>query len=260
MTISYKKKVKICGVSDTSTLKLCLEQGVDFIGFVFFEKSPRNISFEKASVLNSTFKEFDNKITKKVAVTVDATDEEIDEIMKSLQPHFIQLHGKESQQRVSEIKLKYPDIKIIKAISIANIDDINKAKNYIAHSKVLGVFQRSFHALYKLFKPSLCLNATANGYIAQADYIMFDAKTDESSPLPGGMGKSFDWSLLEAIDDVLGSTPYFLAGGININNVKDAISNTNAYAIDVSSGVESSQGVKDPQKIIELIKLVKNSV
>lgn len=144
---------------------------------------------------------------KAVAVTVDADDVFLDRIMRGMDPDIMQLHGSETPARVAEIKRRF-GLPIIKALSISTTEDI----------------------------------AGVRPYLGAVDRFLLDAKPPKGSDLPGGNGVSFDWSLLR---DAGGDLNYFLAGGLNANNVGDAIRIANPPALDISSGVESAPGVKD---------------
>ncbi|MDX1949513.1 MAG: phosphoribosylanthranilate isomerase [Rickettsiales bacterium] len=235
-------KVKICGIKDKETALFATSKGADFLGFVFFEKSPRNISIDKAieiknSLINSfpckressymdsrirgneNFDKSKIEIPKIVAVLVDADDNFLHELQK-LNPDYIQLHGSETPAKSREIKEKY-NFNIIKAISISEEKDLEKAKEF---SNI-------------------------------ADYILFDAKPPKTSVLPGGNAISFDWKILKNFNP---SYKWFLSGGLNSENISEALSLANPYGLDVSSGVESSAGVKDFTKIEKFLQNSKN--
>lgn len=142
-----------------------------------------------------------------VAVTVDADTDDLDEIVALLKPDMLQLHGSESPDRMLMLKALYA-LPMIKAFSVREADDLLRIDPYI------GI----------------------------ADLFLFDAKPPKGSDLPGGNGISFDWTVMRALDD---SVPYMLSGGLNAGNVADALKETKAPGIDVSSGVESAPGVKD---------------
>lgn len=120
-------KVKLCGFSEEKSLKVALDNGADFIGFVFYEKSPRNINLEQAKKLG----EFVGEKALKVSVTVDADLEFLEKIEKSLKPHYFQLHGNENRQKIIEIKKKFPKIKIIKAIKVEKKSDLDQNIDFV---------------------------------------------------------------------------------------------------------------------------------
>lgn len=142
-----------------------------------------------------------------VAVTVDADSDTLDEIVDQLSPDMLQLHGSESPERVLTVKAVY-GLPVIKAFSVREADDLKKIDPYI------GI----------------------------ADRFLFDAKPPAGSELPGGNGVSFDWNLMHLLD---GGVDYMLSGGLNKDNLAEAIRMTGAPGIDASSGVESAPGVKD---------------
>lgn len=193
-----------------------LDAGADYVGLVFFPRSPRNVTLEQAGEL-ATLARGRSKI---VALTVDPDDRLIETIIKIVAPDFIQLHGREPPQRVAQISQTFK-IPVMKAIKVATVTDA----------------------------------AVALDYRDAASLILFDAKVDETTAqarhktagqLPGGNGLTFDWS---ALDDIKDNLDFMLSGGLNANNVGDAIRATGAVAVDVSSGVELAPGIKDLDKI-----------
>jgi phosphoribosylanthranilate isomerase len=208
--------VKICGISSEDMLKAAVSCGADKIGFVHFAKSPRHIELKRSAELKEQLPAH----VESVIVVVNPDDALLSQIVGVIHPAYIQLHGKESPERVKEIHAKFPKQKLIKAVSVRNGDDIAKV-----------------HA-----------------YAAYVDLLMFDAKAPESSALPGGNGLSFDWELLKNREF---DKPWILSGGLTPENVKEAIEITGATAVDVSSGVESSPGVKDAALIKAFINAAK---
>lgn len=208
-------KVKICGIKDPEIAKQTSESGADMVGVIFFERSPRNTDFLTAKKIQTALK----ASTKLVAVTVNANDEFITEMLEVFKPDYIQLHGSETKQRALDIKNKF-NLKIIKAISIETTSDLKKAEEFSDIS----------------------------------DYILFDAKAPKNSLLPGGNAVSFDWNILK---DHMVSYKWALSGGLNINNLKEAKNISKAAFFDVSSGVESSPGIKDINLIKKFIDLAK---
>ena len=209
-----KVKIKICGVLDDQTMSTISNLNVDYIGLVFFEKSPRNISIEKAK---SIIKYLNNS-TKIVALTVNATDQFLRNIVSNLSPDFIQLHGKESPYRCFEIRKRFKT-KIIKAISA---------------------------------KSSKNLNFEIKRYKFISDKIIIDSPKDH---LPGGNGKTFNWKILKKKKKKI---DWLLAGGINLSNVSKAIKITKTKGLDVSSGVEISKGIKSSKLIKSFVKKCRN--
>lgn len=197
-------------------MKNAVENGADFIGLVFFDKSPRNIDFENAQVLAQLAREINSKI-QICAVTVNPNDELIAAIDKSIAPDYLQIHALEDKTRIEKLRQNH---KIILAFGVSNKTDI-------------------YHAL---------------NFANDCDFLLFDAKPPKDATNMGGFGVSFDWSL---IDDLPPNINWILSGGLNPENVKSAIAATNARFVDVSSGIESSLGIKEAAKIISFLKAVK---
>jgi phosphoribosylanthranilate isomerase len=208
--------VKICGLSTPEALDAAIAAGADLAGFVFFEKSPRHISLETARALGA---QAAGRI-QKVALTVDADDAALAEIIEALAPDLLQLHGRESPGRVSAVKARF-GLPVIKAVGVATADDVEAA--------------RAFEGV--------------------ADILLYDAKPAPDAAVPGGAGVSFDWDLLRNI----GAANWMLSGGLDPENVADAIRRTGAPAVDVSSGVERERGVKDAAKIAAFVKAARLS-
>ena len=202
-----KVRVKICGITNTADMDAAIKYGTYYAGLMFFEKSPRFVNLNLAKTLSL---HAGNKI-KKVAVTVNLTNQILDEIVNNVPLDFIQLHGKETPERVYEIKTRYK-LPVIKAIGISEVADLN---------------------LISLFKDV-------------ADQLLIDAKSPSSSVLPGGNGLNFDWKLLK---DFEFQCPWLLAGGLNSENAAEASRLTGARQLDLSSGVEKVPGLKDHRKI-----------
>lgn len=207
-------RVKICGLTTTETLDAALDHGAAFVGAVVFPKSPRQIEPLQASAL---FERARNRAGI-VAVTVDADDALLTEITLILKPDFIQLHGRETPARANQVSL-LTGARIIKALPVFEPSDLDAALDWED----------------------------------VADHLMFDARPPAGSALPGGVGASFDWSILS------GRTfrkPWFLAGGLNPHNAAQAAAISGAPMLDVSSGVESVPGVKDIARITAFLRAV----
>ena len=202
-----KVRVKICGITNTADMDASIKYGIHYAGLMFFEKSPRFVNLNLARKLSL---HADNKI-KKVAVTVNLTNQILDEIVKQVPLDFIQLHGNETPKRVREIKTRY-ELPVIKAFGVSEVSDLDRIS---------------------LFKDV-------------ADQLLIDAKSPSSSFLPGGNGLNFDWKLLK---DFKFQCPWLLAGGLNNDNAAEAIALTGATQLDLSSGVEKAPGRKDDKKI-----------
>ena len=212
-------KVKICGLKTPSDIDNCINAGADFIGFVFFKKSPRHLSPENADELSDYYStNCSNFGIEKVALCVNPTDEEISEIVRTSRPNFLQLHGTESPIRVDQIRQKY-GIPVIKAIRVKSKLDIKASKQYNI----------------------------------SADWLLFDAAAS-ADLMPGGNGESFNWTLLADFECDL---PWMLAGGLNPTNVAHAIGQTNPNGVDVSSGVEANTGKKDALLISAFVQSAK---
>ena len=218
--------VKICGISSPDIYRHCAELGVDWVGFVFFSASPRNLPLTQARALADAA-DSDTQLTvppQRVALCVDASDDELTAIINAARPDMLQLHGNETVDRVRAIKSKF-HLPVMPVIKVAGKADIEKA------------------ALF-----SDC-----------ADWLLFDAaphneaKTNEPN-LPGGTGESFDWQYLAEAELPL---PFMLAGGLTAANVEQAITLTNAPCVDVSSGVEENRGEKSKTAISAFVKAAK---
>jgi phosphoribosylanthranilate isomerase len=204
--------VKICGLSTPETVDVALQAGADMVGFVFFPASPRHVSLETARALGRQAK----GRALKVALTVDADDATLANIVETLRPDMLQLHGGESVARLRDIKQAF-GLPVMKAIPVENAADL----------------------------------APLPGYAAIADRILFDARAPKGATRPGGLGATFDWRLLEQLDLKL---PFMVSGGLTAENVADAVRITRAGGVDVSSSVERAPGVKDPELIRAFIR------
>ncbi|WP_292088699.1 phosphoribosylanthranilate isomerase, partial [Mesorhizobium sp.] len=189
--------------------------GASHVGFIFFAKSPRFVHSAEAGRLRQAA----IGKAKAVAVTVDADDDFLDDIVARMQPDMLQLHGSETSQRVAELKARH-GLPVMKVLSVSEAADLERIKPYV------GV----------------------------ADRVMFDAKPPQGSQLPGGNGVAFDWRILAGLDAGL---DYMLSGGLNAANVGDALRLANPPGIDISSGVESAPGVKDPALIEQFFRAVR---
>jgi phosphoribosylanthranilate isomerase len=216
-------KAKICGLSTPESVTAALDGGAAFLGFVFFARSPRNLTPEAAARLVAPLqgKTGGQTPVKTVAVTVDPDDALVDRLMATMKPDLIQVHGGETPSRVREIAQR-SGAGVIKAFSVSSSADVQQA----------GAFD------------------------AVAEHLMFDARPMEGSVLPGGTGARFDWSLLAGQRF---SRPHFLAGGLDPWNVAEAVKASGAPMVDVSSGVERGPGLKDPALITAFLDAVKRA-
>ena len=213
-----KPLIKICGLKTPEAINAAIDNGAHYIGFIFFAKSPRHLSIEEAEQLRPLVK----KPVKLVAVTVDADDDLLSNIVAHVKPDILQLHGHESPERVKQLAKTF-GLPVIKAFSIREQSDFDQVSAY------RGI----------------------------ADMFLFDAKAPKGSQLPGGNGVSFDWSLLKSLDE---DSQTVLSGGLNAQNVEEAIRIAAPDILDVSSGVESAPGVKDTKLIEGFFDSVKKAV
>ena len=202
-------RVKICGLKTADMLDVCLNERADFVGFVHFGPSPRHLELAAIKLLIERAR---GKV-KTVVLTVDADDALISEI-KSLGPDYIQLHGEETPARAAHVRRSF-GLKTIKALGVANGEDVKKAMDY------------------------------------EADILLLDAKPAPTDLHPGGNGRQFDWGLLETAPIL---RPFMLSGGLTPDTIREAILSVNPGMVDVSSGVERQKGVKDGQLIKDFIK------
>ncbi|RVC13464.1 phosphoribosylanthranilate isomerase, partial [Mesorhizobium sp. M7A.F.Ca.AU.001.01.1.1] len=184
-------------------------------GLTVFAKGPRYVEPAEAGRL----REAARGKAMAVAVTVDAGDAFLDEIVAKMQPDMLQLHGAETPERVAEVKARY-GLPVMKALPLSEAADLERMKPFI------GI----------------------------ADRFLFDAKPPKGSELPGGNGVAFDWRILAGLD---GGVDYMLSGGLNAANIGDALRLANPPGIDISSGVESAPGVKDPALIEQFFRAVR---
>lgn len=210
-------EAKICGINSREALRAALDEGADYVGLVFFAPSPRHLDLEAARSLAD---EARGK-AKIVALTVDADDAALEEIMREVAPDFLQLHGRETPDRVAAIRKAFGR-PVIKAVPIHATEDTVAAKTYIDI----------------------------------ADMILFDAKAPDGATRPGGHGRTFDWTALENVADEM---PFMLSGGLSPENVEAAIRAARPAAVDVSSGVERAPGVKDAELIRRFLRAVKTA-
>ena len=217
--------VKICGIKDSAAAITAARAGADFLGFVFFHRSPRAVSAEGAEEIILELKEasFDEGFTlpKIVGLFVDAGEKELSEAAPLL-THF-QFHGHETPERCAELGLEF-GVDVIKAIAVRDKADV----------------------------------ALANNFTEAADILLFDAKPPPGAGLPGGNGVQFDWSTLEAYT---GETPFMVAGGLTPETVGAAVvaqkGRAGFYGVDVSSGVETAPGKKDAAAIKAFVSAAK---
>jgi phosphoribosylanthranilate isomerase len=207
--------VKICGLSTEETVDAALAAGTDMLGFVFFPRSPRAVTPERAAQLAERAR----GRAEIVALTVDMDDAVLAEVVDTLKPDWLQLHGGENVARVAEIRERF-GLPVMKALGIRSAEDL----------------------------------AGIPAYVEVADRLLLDAKPPKGADRPGGNGVSFDWRLLDALDPGLS---YMLSGGLDADNVAAALALAHPPGIDASSGVESAPGVKDPERIRAFIAAIR---
>jgi phosphoribosylanthranilate isomerase len=203
---------KICGLSTPDTLDAAIAGGASHVGFVHFAKSPRHLDVERLSGLAARVP----SRVQKVGVIVDADDETIMALLRAGGLDVIQLHGKESPERVAAVK-RLTGVEIWKAVAVRTSADLRDTARFAG----------------------------------AADRLLYDAKPPEGADLPGGLGIRFDWELLRGVRHVL---PWALSGGLEASSLAEAVQITGATLVDVSSGVESAPGIKDVDKIAQFLK------
>ena len=217
--------VKICGVRDFDSALAAARAGADYLGFVFFRKSPRFLTAEAADDIIVELKQasFDEgfALPGLVGLFVDAGEKELSEVAPFL-THF-QFHGHEDPERCAEMGAEFA-VEIIKAVPVTTADDVR----------------------------------AADEFLDAADVVLFDAKPPPGAARPGGHGIEYDWSALQSYR---GETPYLVAGGLRGENVAEAIAAQKKAAaflgVDVSSGVETAPGKKDTALIEAFVKAAK---
>ncbi len=196
-------RIKMCGLTRPEDVAAAVDAGAHYVGFVFFRRSPRHLETDAAAALALATP----KGIRKVALTVDAGDAELDALTSAVPLDMLQLHGQETAARVAEIKARY-GLPVMKAIGISEASDLS----------LIDV------------------------YAGVADQLLIDAKPPKGASLPGGNALPFDWSLIAGRRWLL---PWMLAGGLTPENVAEAVQSTGARQLDVSSGIESAPGIKD---------------
>jgi phosphoribosylanthranilate isomerase len=208
-------RVKICGLKTAEAVSAAVDAGAQYLGFVFFPKSPRNVDVSTARALALDVPAG----VAKVALVVNPSDEALLQITGDVPIDMIQLHGQESLDRVSEIRDRF-GLPVMKAVGVSGPADLQ----------------------------------ALDAYGMVADQLLVEAKPPKGSDLPGGNGVTFDWRLISKRG---WNAPWMLAGGLTVDNVVQAIQMTGAKQVDLSSGVESAPGVKDPAKIYAFIEAIR---
>jgi phosphoribosylanthranilate isomerase len=199
-------------------VRAALDGKAGFVGFNFFAKSPRYVTPAQAARLAQPLR---GRGVKVVAITVDPSDDLLDDLAATLKPDLVQFHGRETPPRVREAAMR-AGAGAIKAVAVSLEEDFAPAE---------------------LFEPVV-------------DHLLFDARPPPDSALPGGVGARFDWTLLAGRRF---ARPHFLAGGLDPWNVGEALAASGAPLVDVSSGVERGPGLKDPALIAAFLDAVRRA-
>jgi phosphoribosylanthranilate isomerase len=200
-------RVKICGLRSRLEAGVAIAAGATYIGLVRFPPSPRHVSLSDARWVVELVP--DGVI--RVALTVDASDEALEELIAAVPIDMLQLHGRETPERVADIRERFGR-PVMKAVGVSTEADI----------------------------------VQIDDYARVADQILVDARPPRGAERPGGNGLAFDWHLLRGRR---WRRPWMLAGGLTPENVAEAVRLTGAEQLDVSSGVEYRPGFKDPERI-----------
>ena len=207
-------RVKICGLTSAAAAAHAASAGAAYVGLVFYPPSPRALEVGAAREIAEAVPA---QVTR-VALVVDADDALLESIVGAVPVDMLQLHGAETPERVAEIRTR-TGLRVMKVVGIREAADLDRIAEYES----------------------------------VANQILVDAKPPRAGGeyLPGGNALRFDWRLIagRAWD-----APWMLAGGLTAGNVADAVRLTGAAQVDVSSGVESAPGVKDPDKITAFIR------
>ncbi len=216
--------VKICGLTTADAVAAAVRGGARYLGFVFFQPSPRCLSPAAAAALAAPVPALQSAAVPppgiaRVGLVVDACDALLEAIMATVPLEMLQLHGHEPPERVAALKARF-GLPVIKAIGIAERTDLGRIADYED----------------------------------VADWLLFDARPPAGAVLPGGNARPFDWALLRGVHC---ARPWFLAGGLDADNVAEALAASGAAAVDVSSGVEDRPGVKNLAKVARFLDVVR---
>ena len=204
--------VKICGLRSRAEVNAAVRAGARYVGLVFFPPSPRHLTLADARWVAGAVP----RGIGQVALTVDATDDDLARLVEAVPLDMLQLHGHESPERVAEVRARF-GLPVMKAIGIAGRADL----------------------------------AQIDPYAQVADQLLIDARPGKQAARPGGNGVSFDWRLLQGVS---WTRPWMLAGGLTPENVGAAVQLTGAVQVDVSSGVEICPGYKDPDRVQAFVR------
>lgn len=206
-------EVKICGLRSRGDLAAAAAAGAAYGGLVVFPPSPRHVSPADLRWIAAGPRPEGLKL---VALTVDATDAELEAVLEAIPIDMLQLHGSETPERAADVRARFGR-PVMKAVGVAEEGDLDGLPDY----------------------------ADA------VDMFLIDARPAPGAVLPGGNGVAFDWRLIR---DVAWPRPWMLAGGLTPDNVAEAIRLTGAERVDVSSGVEKARGVKDPERMAAFVR------
>lgn len=207
-----RTKVKICGITTLEDARFAAGALADYLGFIFYDKSPRYIEPAKAGAIINWIEG-----PQKVGVFVNQPLDDVNDIATQTGIDLVQLHGDESPGYCDMMNL--PVIKAFHITPDTKPDD---------------------------------LASEMEAYKNSADYFLFDTKING---LYGGTGQTFDWLLLQ---DLSMGKPFFMSGGLNANNIREAIQKVSPDVVDLSSGLEESPGLKDFDKIEEFFEVMKS--
>ena len=210
-------EAKICGINSAEAMNAAVANGAAYVGLVFYPPSPRALTAERAAALA----DLAPPGVIRVGLFVDMDDDGFRHIVSTVKLDLLQLHGRETPERVAAIKA-LTRLPAMKAIKVGAPEDV--------------------HAAFP--------------FVGVADRLLFDAKTppEMTGALPGGNAVSFDWRILGKRN---WPCPWMLSGGLDAGNVAEAVRISGAKAVDVSSGVEIRPGVKDAAKIAAFLAAVK---
>lgn len=214
---SHPLVVKICGLKTAETMDAALAAGADMVGLVQFPASPRHLDAAAAAALADRAR----GRAEIVLLTVDADDAALAGLVETIRPDWLQLHGKESPERVAAVRRRF-GLPVMKAIGVREAGDL----------------------------------AAVPAHAAFADRLLFDAKPPRDATRPGGNGLSFDWRLLAALDPAV---PFMLSGGLGPETVAEAVRLVRPFGVDVSSGVERAPGEKDVGLIADFVRAARDA-
>ncbi|MFO1142135.1 MAG: phosphoribosylanthranilate isomerase [Amaricoccus sp.] len=205
-------RVKICGLRSRAEAAAATAAGAGYIGLVRFPPSPRHLTLSDARWVAESVPVG----VVRVALTVDASDAALEELVEAVPVDMLQLHGRETPERVAEVRERFGR-PVMKAIGVSVEADL----------------------------------AQIDGYMRVADQLLIDARPPRGAERPGGNGLTFDWRLIRGRR---WRRPWMLAGGLTPDNVAEAVRLTGAEQVDVSSGVECRPGFKDPQRVRAFVR------